>query len=100
MYLQILQEKKCIERGNFQIQCLDYSCICVINQLFQYCINGRECQHGHPSARKNLTVVDELLFLVYICVINLTMKVSLFGVSTKKTTYSVAVLANIVWKRC
>ena len=28
------------------------------------------------------------------------MKVSLFGVSTKKTTYSVAVLANIVWKRC
>ena len=28
------------------------------------------------------------------------MKVSLFGVSTKKTTYSVAVLANIEWKRC
>lgn len=26
------------------------------------------------------------------------MKVSLFGVSTKKTTYSVAVLANIEWK--
>lgn len=44
----VLQEKKCIERGNFQIQCLDCSCICVINQLFQYCINGRECQHGHP----------------------------------------------------
>ena len=53
-----------------ELRCLDCSCICVINQLFQYCINGRECQHGHPSARKNLRVVDELLSLIYIWVIN------------------------------